>query len=160
MINLLIPIALLAYTAYLFKRSKSNFFFQELSVLSKKGNLLNDVLKDRGFTDEYIAEITSVYYWFVLNPANFDGATIVADFDTIKGLDASAMVHDFRYLMLRNKGFFFYLQGKLKADIEFGKNMRKLGITWLNAWSRTVLLLLSTLVWIPYVWITGKTKIK
>jgi hypothetical protein len=151
-------IAVLIYAIWLYKRSNSAFFQKTKETLNTKWGLLIDILYDRGFTYEEVKSFNLAYYFFTENPNAFDGATIVADFDTINGLDASAMLHDYRYLKLRNKGFWSYLKGKLKADVEFGKNMRKLGITWLNAWFRVTLLIISTIIWMPIVALTGKTK--
>ena len=92
------------------------------------------------------------------NIYKFDGATIVADIYTIKGLDVSAMVHDLEYQLAQHKGFWFYLKAKLKADVEYGKNMRALGVSWLTAWTRVFFLLLSTPFWILLLTLKGKLK--
>lgn len=157
MIYYLIPL-ILAYIIWLFLKSKSNFFYQDREVLADKRRLLQLTLFDFGFTQYQTSEIMKAFDTFrnYKEIYIFDGTTILADFQTIKGLDAPAMKHDYDYLMLRNKGFKIYLKGKIKADIEFGNNMRQLGVTWLNAWSRVALLLISTIVWMPLMKIQNK----
>ena len=138
----------------------NNFFNQSRDKLADKRKLLIDVLEDRNLSDKEILYIIDVYNHFTQKNTifKFDGATIVADFDTIKDLDVSAMCHDFEYIIAQHKGFWFYLKSKLKADIEFGKRMRKLGVTWLNAWVRVFFLLLSTPFWILLISLKGKLK--
>lgn len=142
------------------KKSKSNFFEQSRDALTEKRQLLIKVLEDRNIDEKEQGYILDVYNIFCQLDSifKFDGATIVADIDTIKGLDVSAMCHDFEYQIAQNKGFLFYLKAKLKADIDFGKRMRSLGVTWLNAWSRIFGLILSTPFWILLLTLKGKLK--
>ena len=146
------------YLIWLYFKSKNDFFSQDKKTLEENRSLLIQVLRNRKLKAYEIKNFTDAYYAFVYFPNvfSYDGATILADLDTIKGLDASAMVHDYQYQLLRNKGFWFYLKGKLKADVQFGKNMRKLGITWLVAWSRVAVLILSTPIWLIVVACKGK----
>lgn len=146
----LIPIA---YIVWLFVKSKSDFFTQDREVLADKRQLLILVLMDRGFSETQQSEILNAFDMFKNFPSQFqfDGATILADFQTIKGLDIPAMMHDYRYIKLRNTSFKVYLKGKLKADVQYGKDMRMMGVTWLNAWSRVMLLFLSTFLWMTLI---------
>lgn len=133
--------------------SKNNFFNQSDIILSEKRDLLISILEDRNLNSFQIKEFIDAYdaFWKLKDEFVFDGATIVADFDTIFDLDASAMVHDYKYLLLRNVGFLEYLNKKIKADIEFANNMRSLGVTWLNAWFRASTLLIVTPLWMVFV---------
>ncbi|WP_445458417.1 hypothetical protein [Flavobacterium sp. HNIBRBA15423] len=117
-------------------------------------NVLNDFDIRAGDIEIWLEAYDA--FWKNAQIFKFDGATIVYDLDTIKDLDAPAMVHDYEYQLLRNKGFIIYLRGKLKADANYGKNMRKVGITWLTAWSRVSLLVLSTPIWLLILISKGK----
>lgn len=148
----------LIYFIWLYFKSSNDFFSQDIETINFKRHLLELILIDRNVSKITRNTLLDAFDAFRDNPDvfKFDGATILADLDTIKGLDASAMVHDYQYIKLRNKGFWNYLKGKLKADVQFGKNMRKLGITWLVAWSRVAVLILSTPIWLIVVACKGK----
>lgn len=128
------------------KKSKSKFFEQCREVLLEKRQLLKLVLKDRNIPKIKRTTILEIYDIFKNYPTiyKFDGATIVADIDTIKGLDVSAMVHDYDYQIAQHKGFWYYVKAKLKADVDYGKLMRLLGVPWLIAWTRVICLIIST----------------
>lgn len=155
----LITISLIVL-AISWKKSKSKFFEQSREVLLEKRQLLELVLKDRNVPKKTRKRILEIYDIFKNYPTiyKFDGATIVADIDTIKGLDVSAMVHDLEYQLAQNKGFWYYLKEKLKADVEYGKNMRALGVSWLTAWTRATALILSTPFWMAIIATKGKFK--
>jgi hypothetical protein len=139
------------------KKSKSNFFQQDRETLAEKRKLLIQVLRDRG-----VKEFHFIWAYDMLrkypNLYKFDGATIVADIDTIRGLDASAMVHDVAYQLAQHKGAMYYFIEKLEADVEYGKNMRALGVSWLTAWTRVTCLIISTPIWMAIIGVQGKFK--
>jgi hypothetical protein len=140
------------------KKSKSTFFQQDRDVLAEKRKLLIQVLRDRD-----VKEFHFIWAYDILrkypNLYKFDGATIVADIDTIKGLDASAMVHDVAYQLAQHKGIYEYFCKKISADIEYGKNMRALGVSWLTAWTRVTALIISTPIWMAIIGLKGKFKV-
>ena len=142
------------------KKSKSNFFQQSRNTLSEKRQLLIKVLEDRNIDKKEQSYILDIYNIFCQLDSifKFDGATIVADIDTIKGLDVSAMVHDFEYQIAQHKGFWYYLKEKLKADVNYAKRMRKLGVSWLTAWVRATALIISTPIWVAIIGLKGKLK--
>jgi hypothetical protein len=139
------------------KKSKSNFFEQDRETLAEKRKLLIQVLRDRG-----VKQFHFIWAYDMLrkypNLYKFDGATIVADIDTIRGLDASAMVHDVAYQLAQHKGVMYYFIEKLEADVEYGKNMRSLGVSWLTAWTRATALIISTPIWMAIIGVQGKLK--
>ena len=139
------------------KKSKSKFFEQDRETLAEKRQLLIKVLEDRG-----VKKFKFLWAYDLLrkypNLYKFDGATIVADIDTIKGLDASAMVHDVAYQLAQHKGIYEYFCKKISADVEYGKNMRALGVSWLTAWARVTALIISTPIWMAIIGLKGKFK--
>lgn len=142
------------------KKSKSRFFEQSREVLLEKRQLLELVLKDRNVPKKTKKRILEIYDIFKNYPTiyTFDGATIVADIDTIKDLDVSAMKHDYDYLSAQYRGFWYYVKAKLKADVEYGKLMRLLGVSWLTAWTRATALIISTPFWVILLSMKGKFK--
>jgi hypothetical protein len=139
------------------KKSKSTFFEQDRETLAEKRKLLIQVLEDRGVKKFHFLWAYDMLRKYP-NLYKFDGATIVADIDTIRGLDASAMVHDVAYQLAQNKGTMYYFIEKLEADVEYGKNMRALGVSWLTAWTRVTALIISTPIWMAIIGFQGKLK--
>lgn len=140
------------YILWLFIRSKNTFFNQNRETLLKKRTHLNNVLNDFGIDTEIDRRWLDAYDNFKNYPKLFkyDGATIVNDLDTIKGYDAPAGNHDIAYIFLN----WFSLSGfieKFEIDYQYGKDMRKLDIPYLTAWSRVILLWISTPFW--YLWL-------
>jgi hypothetical protein len=121
--------------------STSNFFHQDRETLAYKRHLLLLLLHDYEVKD--YSKWLDAFDYFRNNPNEFDGATLVKDLTTINGLDAPAMIHDYDYGFIdfwSRKGFF----EKLKADFNYGKNQEKTGVGSITAYTRTVLLWLST----------------
>jgi hypothetical protein len=135
MITLIISILLIIYIVYLVKNSKSSFFLKSKEELAKDWYLLELILIDFNFTQKEILNFARAYNYFTENPKEFDGATVVRDLDTIKGLDASAMVHDYRYILAIN------IKDRLRADQEYLKNMIKLDVHPISAYLRASLLI-------------------
>jgi len=122
--------------------SKSKFFYQSKYKLKAKKEQLIRVLIDFDIKDIY--KFIEAFDYFCKNPEKFDGATIVKDLETIKGLDASAMVHDWEYLTQIEWNSLRGLKQKLKADFQFGKHQELTGKGIFAPYTRTFLLWLST----------------
>lgn len=119
--------------------SRNSFFKKEKGTLRIKLRLLLEVLKDAQVKD--IERFKLAYDYFTYFPEDFDGATIVKDLDTIRDLDAPAMVHDYEYLV--NKVWKNPIN-KFKADLRYAQDIEKLGNSSLTAYFRFILLVLST----------------
>ena len=119
--------------------STNNFFRQSSEVLKDKKKLLELVLIDSNVQD--IVLFLNAYDYFCDFPEDFDGATIVKDLDTIRNLDAPAMVHDYEYIV--NKVYKSFIK-KTVADIEYAQHMEQLGNSSVTAYFRAILLILST----------------
>jgi len=132
--------------------SKCNFFNQDKETLQKKRIKLLNVLIDFEIKDIY--KFMEAFDYFCQYPDKFDGATIVKDLETIKGLDAGAMVHDWEYLTQIEWSTFRGLKQKLKADFEFGKYQELTGKGIFTPYSKTFLLWLST----PFYYLIFKIK--
>jgi hypothetical protein len=122
--------------------SKNYFFYKDYYVLLKSRVELRQTLSYFGIKDLTIW--LKAFDYFVTNPHKYDGATIVKDLATIQGLDACAMVHDYRYLNIQKWWSINGLKSKLKADFEYGKNMELTGKGSITAYTRTALLWIST----------------
>lgn len=147
---MIIAIVLLLHLVlfYFLKRSKSDFFKQSNSVLSRKRNQLIAVLNDFEIPKEDFIRHLNAFDYFYKNKTDYDGATIVKDLQTIGGYDAPASCHDYAYLHNR----FFSIKGltnKIKYDWQYAKDMEMLGVGSTTAYTRAILLILST----PYYYL-------
>jgi hypothetical protein len=97
--------------------------------------LIYKIIKEYLSEQKEILNFARAYNYFTENPKEFDGATIVRDLYTIKGLDASAMVHDYRYILAKN------IKDRIRADVEYLRNMIKLGVHPVSAYLRFSLLI-------------------
>lgn len=137
---------LLVYAVVLFLKSKNNFFTQDREVLAEKRQHLIKVLLDFNIDAKNDKRWLRAFDSFRDLPSIFqyDCATIVKDLHTINGYDAPAGNHDLWYIENKTLPFFKWLIEKLKADYQYGVDMRTLKIPYTTAWSRVVALWLST----------------
>jgi hypothetical protein len=148
---------LLTYIVILFLKSKNNFFSQDREVLAEKRQHLIKVLLDFNIDVKKDKRWLRAFDSFRDLPSIFqyDGATIVKDLHTIYGYDASAANHDLWYIENKTLPFFKWLVEKLKADYQYGIDMRKLQIPYTTAWSRVVGLWISTPIY-PIILLINK----
>jgi hypothetical protein len=134
--------------------SKSDFFKQTPFDLQREKQNIVSLLEIRDLK-HIISGFLEAYDYFVANPTEYDGATIVKDLHDIKGLDLSAMMHDFNYIVeLPNYRGFSWLKAKIKFDWLYGKNMEMLGKGITIPYSRSIGLIIST----PIYWVYKKVK--
>ncbi len=103
--------------------SKNDFFYQDIIDLHESKLQAEFILKSLGRSDNDILDYLEAFDYFVANPSDYDGATIVKDLvDIRKGkyyLDLDAMLHDFEYLNGADNKFNI----KWKSDWRYIKNM-------------------------------------
>lgn len=125
------------------KLGKCDFFSQDAETLESRKTHLASVLFDFGFSMQEVSEIMLAYDYFIDNPTQFDGASIVKDLDTINGLDAAAMVHDYDYIL----GYFWSIRGlvrKIKNDWKYAQFQERTGKGSITPYTRAILLIIST----------------
>lgn len=132
--------------------SKNRFFYQKQTALSVARIRVRRVLigKERSKFD--IGEYLKAFDYFVLNPSQYDGATIVKDLIDVKinseYLDLDAMLHDYEYIV---KGANRSFSRKWKSDMKYLKNMERNGKG--IRIPRMVLLTIAGVVFVPYKWL-------
>lgn len=138
--------------------SKNNFFHKPIDELIEKRTLLKQLLFN-GW-DLYNSQVNcflEAYDYFVLNPNEYDGATIVNDLCLIKGLDIFAMIHDYLYIKYNVAVSFI---NKFYADLIYCKLMREFKIPFFSVWViRFTGLSLSGLFFIPREYFYNKKRI-
>lgn len=135
--------------------SKSDFFKQDTETLFKKRRGLENILRDIWErNDEVVKFYLEAYDYFVLNPDDFDGATIIKDVKVIKGLDIWAMIHDYLYIKYNVAVSWKY---KYLADLIYAKEMEIMGQSAFVSWGRFGLLIIfGHLIFTPIELIKGK----
>lgn len=122
--------------------SKSKFFKRSHLELKEDRAKVIKVLEWNGIDN---SRFLKAYDFFVENPSKFDGATIVKDLCSIRGLDFAAMNHDYFYIViLKQYTGFKWLIEKIKSDYQYGKDMENLGKSIYASYSRVVGLIIST----------------
>lgn len=93
--------------------------------------------------------------YFVKNPTKYDGATIVKDIVNVRGLDLTALKHDYDYIVLLPKySGLKWLKAKFLFDWNYAKNIEEMNSVIYPAYSRFVGLVLTT----PIYWLYIKLK--
>lgn len=135
--------------------SKNKFFFQPTNILLKNKTKLIYLLRDIWQRDEKIIQIyLDAYKYFMDNPSDYDGATIVKDLKAIPGLDIWAMLHDYLYIVYNTPCNVNY---KYYSDIIYIWEMERMGVSAYASWSRFLgLSVFGTLFFTPYVLLKGK----
>lgn len=135
--------------------SKNNFFSQDKITLSEKRKELEYLISVLWNRDTFVKEMyLEIYDFFCENPKEFDGATIVKDLCIIKGLDTSAMLHDYMYLNYNVASSYKY---KWKADLLYALEMQRGGGAAYSTWSRFIgLTIFGGIFFTPFKIFKGK----
>lgn len=136
--------------------SKSNYFHQDKAHLHECASLVISYLRGKGYLYSEIDIYLKAFEYFIINPDQFDGATLVNELYDIKGLDLDALLHDYQYIVY-NVGSSVSM--KFRADKLFGCGIKrkgkngilyKLGVKNYPAYSRFIGLTISDLFWVPF----------
>jgi len=133
--------------------SKSDFFHSDEDILIKTRNFMIYFLKMHKTKKGVINLYLEAYEYFILNPNEFDGATLSKDIKVIPNLDIWAMLHDYLYIKYN-----IAVNWKLKyyGDVIYALEMERLGISYGTTWGRFILLVLSQIIFTPYQLLKGK----
>lgn len=117
----------------------------------KKRNSVMIILDSKDYTEEQIDIYLSAYDYFVENPTDYDGATVVNELIDVYGtlgydsLDLDAMLHDWHYIYFKAGTNLKY---KKLADKIFRHGIKRKGKSKWSSWTRYVGL---RIVSIPFV---------
>lgn len=101
----IIIILMMLVLFYFLKKSKNDFFKQDIETLDEYRYQLRMMLKYKGRSEEDIDFYIEVYGFFCHFTTKFDGATIVKDLCDLPKLDLDAMMHDYECLIGTNRNF-------------------------------------------------------
>lgn len=129
--------------------SKNDFFSQDKTILEEKRKELEYLVSVLWNRSDFVKEMyLEIYDFFCENPKEYDGATIVKDLCIIKGLDTSAMLHDYLYLHYNVASNYKY---KWLADYLYAREMERGGGSAYATWSRFIgLTIFGGIFFTPY----------
>lgn len=131
--------------------SRNNFFRQSISELRAAKSHLIELLNIKRRNKQAVKDYLEAFDYFVANPDDYDGATIVkdlVDIRTSKGyLDIDAMLHDYEYIHGANISFV----KKWKSDMKYLKNMERNGKG--IRIPRMAFLTIAGVVFVSYKWL-------
>lgn len=120
--------------------SKSSYFHKSIPELRVCRYDVKLYLELKGYDREQIAVYIRAFDYFILEPNDFDGATLVNDLCDIPYLDIDAMLHDYHYIYC---GVASSISFKWKADKLYAKGNERKGKSLYAAYSRFIGLSLS-----------------
>ena len=124
-----IIIAILLFVIwFLNKNSRNDFFFQSEIIIRNKLKLILDVWNDLGYSEYDKARLKIAFEYFIVNPKEYNGTSIIADQWLIKGLEPDSVIHDYDFIMAT------CLKDLLKANKEYCQRLRKRNTQWLWVW--------------------------
>jgi hypothetical protein len=106
------------------------YFLKDIETLAKNWQLLELWLNNHEFGN--VHQYAEAYTYFMTDPKNYDGATVIRDIQILNGLDPFAMLHDYKYIKAKN------IKDRLKADWRYAKDMEKAKIHPFTAYSRGI----------------------
>lgn len=128
--------------------SENDFFVQSPSNLVRCRYDMLEVLDLLNRSDEDKLMYLDAFNYFIANPEQFDGATVMRDLFSLKypnrKLDIDAMLHDYEYITGANRSF----KLKHEADFRYFNNMLKNGKGAHTI--RLILLIITGIFFVPY----------
>lgn len=110
------------------KYSKNYFFYQDESVIREKIEFVILIWKDFGFESYDEMKLRTASDYFIKNPKEYNGTSVVNDFWLIRGLEPESVIHDYDYITAKS------LKDLLKSNKEYCKRLRKRNAQWLYVW--------------------------
>jgi len=112
--------------------SSNTYFLKDAFKLKSNWLHLEKDLEIWGYSKKQVQLFKNAYDYFILNPTEYDGATMSQDLYDVPGLELAAMKHDYTYIFLKAK---YSAKAMRIADFEMYRDMKKMSkcgvqITW------------------------------
>ena len=118
----------LAVIWYLNKKSSNSFFNKSEIELERDFNLCLKILTNFKFDIAYIDRFIEAYNYFILNPKDYNGTSVINDRWTINGLEIQSLVHDYDWIKAKS------LKDLHISNIRYAIALRKVNVNWFWAW--------------------------
>lgn len=130
--------------------SKSDYFKQSKEELTQCHEAMCELLCLKGYSVNEISVYSRAFTYFIYNPEQYDGATIVKDLVDIPGLDTDSLLHDYHYIVCNVAAS---ISMKWRADKLYSKGNERKGKSLYAAYSRFIGLSISGIGFIPYAFL-------
>ena len=124
----IIILAFLLLVWYLNKKSSNNHFSKSKKDLESDLKLCLKLLYNFEFPKDYIDKFDEAYYYFILNPKEYNGTSVINDRYTIKGLEIQSVVHDYDWIFAKS------LKDLHISNIRYANALRTMNTNWINTW--------------------------
>jgi hypothetical protein len=128
MITTIIILAFLLLVWYLNKKSTNNHFSKSLFDLESDYKLCLKLLNNFEFPNNYIDKFEEAYDYFIFNPKEYNGTSVINDRFTIKGLEIQSVVHDYEWIFAKS------LKDLHQSNIRYANALRKMNTNWISTW--------------------------
>jgi hypothetical protein len=128
MITTIIILAFLLLVWYLNKKSTNNHFSKSNKDLESDYKLCLKLLYNFEFPKNYIDKFEEAYDYFILNPKEYNGTSIINDRFTIKGLEIQSVVHDYEWIFAKS------LKDLHQSNIRYANALRQVNVNWISTW--------------------------
>ena len=113
---------------FLNKRSRNDFFYQSEIIIRNKLKFISDIWIDFEYSKYDEVRLRIAFEYFIVNPSEYNGTSIIADNWLIKGLEPESVIHDYDYIIATS------LKDLLLANKEYCQRLRKRNTQWLWVW--------------------------
>jgi len=113
---------------YLNKTSKSDYFYKKLNEIESDFELIKKVWQNLGHTKESIEKLNNAFTYFIKNPSEYNGTSVIADSWLIRKLEPESVKHDHAWIIAKS------LKELHKSNIEYCEDLRKRNHQWLKVW--------------------------
>lgn len=103
----------------------NNNYFKKPAITHKlnRGKVKYYLEEIKGYSPAQANIYLAAYDYFVINPEEFDGATMTEDLCDVKGLELTAMLHDYLYIALNASASLHFIR---LADKLFFQEMKRM----------------------------------
>lgn len=124
----IIPIITLFIFWYLNLKSDNKFFYQEEKKIRQKLDLCLKVCEDFEWSVVDCLRLRISFEYFILNPNEFNGTSVINDNWVIKGLEPESVQHDYDWIHASS------LKQLLESNLRYVKLLRKRNVNWFWCW--------------------------
>jgi len=126
--NYFIILVFLLVIYILNKRSKNDFFYQDEDIIRKKLDIILSLWQDFGFTVYDEIKLRLAFEYFIKNPNEYNGTSIINDMWLIRGLEPESVIHDYEDIIATSS------KHLLKSNKTYCQRLRKRNAQFFWVW--------------------------
>ncbi|QHB40927.1 hypothetical protein stinky91_gp065 [Flavobacterium phage vB_FspS_stinky9-1] len=113
---------------YLNKKSSNDFFNRAEEDIRKDLGLAYRLYQNFGFDNIDTINLRIACEYFISNPSQYNGTSIINDRVMIKGLEPQSVKHDYDWIMATS------LKDLLTSNLYYCKSLRKINVNFIWCW--------------------------